>query len=65
MSQNYTGLISLFDEKYNRIKVPHIIKNGYLYIAFEHNELEKFIFEALRSWKTNIHDYYDYDFINF
>lgn len=64
MSQNYTGSISLYDEENSIIKVPHIVKNGYLYIAFEYNELEKFIFEALRSWKTDIHDYENYDFID-
>lgn len=64
MSQNYTGLIGLFDEENDNIRVPHIIKNGYVYIAFENNELERFIFEALRSLKTNINDYDDYEFID-
>ncbi len=63
MAQNFSGLICNLDNNILAQDIPVIFKENFWFIAFEKDEFEEFIFEALKSWKTNLDDYDNYDFI--
>jgi len=57
MGQNISLIISKSIETEVPKEIPHLVKNGLLIIALENNEFSNFVFEILRSYKTNLNDY--------
>jgi hypothetical protein len=53
--------ISLIISKSIEVKIPkeipHLIKDGVLLIALEKSEFSDFVFNVLRTYKTNLNDY--------
>lgn len=57
MGQNISLIISKKSGTKIPKEIPHLIKNSLLIIALKDEEFSSFVFEVLRTYKTNLSDY--------